>query len=173
MSCYKIIKQSELSNMNLSALIEYLKSLPTKTLKELRYSDVYQPEQSCHGLYFFVSPDHKKLYVGKSSSRCVADRIGANFDSRKSGFLNSLLKKISKIQYGDIESVNLHRTYQTILDWEITVLFVESNITNELTRLLSVVEGMLIFYFQQNDLCINTTNRRANINVNATFGTLL
>ena len=172
MCCCKTITQQELSNKNLLELLDFLKSIPAKTLKELRFSDLYQPWNSCNGIYFISSPDCKQIYMGKASRRCVADRIGAYFDSRENGFLNSFLKHIAKSKNLTLSSANLHDCYKDVLDWRLSVMFVETD-NEEAVALINMIERMLIFHLRNYEICINHTNRRRDIDRHTPFKTLL
>ena len=174
MCCCKKITQEEFANMNLLDLVEYLKKLPTKTLKDLRFSDLYQPENSCNGIYFITSPDHSKFYIGKASSRSVAERISPYFDSRRDAFFNSFLRNRLRDKSLEISSENLHLCYLESLDWQISVLFIERN-DETFKTLISFVESLLIYHFNRkyNNRCINGTNRRRDIDINSKFITQL
>lgn len=149
------ISQTELGLLTPSQLVEKFKTISTTTIKELRYSDLYQPKNSCHGIYFVASPEGK-YYFGKATKRCIADRIGAHFDSREKGFLNTLLKKIAQ---SDNER-DLHQCYNNIQDWHFGVVFVEGEEAESLYKLIELVERVLIFTYRQTDKCFNGCNRQ-------------
>ena len=150
-----IISQTELRQLTTAQLVEKIKTISTTTIKELRYSDLYQPQNSCHGIYFVASPEGK-YYFGKAAKRCIADRIGAHFDSRKDGFLNSLLKNIAQSDNAEA----LHQCYNNIQDWHFGVLFVEGKEDEPLYKLIELAERVLIFTYRQADKCFNGCNRR-------------
>lgn len=158
--CSSIISKEDFGNLTYEKLVEKINEIPTTTIKELRYSDLYQPRNSCHGIYIIKSPDNK-YYFGKATGRSVAERIGGHIDSRKSSYMNSLLKNVAGKQnnYDD-----LHQTYSKVLGWEFSVLFVEGNSVEdkdvELIQLITVAEQMLIYHFKNNNQCLNGCNRK-------------
>lgn len=155
MKCGRIIRKIDFGDLTYEMLVEQLHKIPKITLKELRYSDLYQPRNSCHGIYIIKSPDCK-YYFGKATGRCIADRIGAHFDSRIDSFLNALLVKQAEEKTDEA----LHRAYESMLDWEFSVLFVEGEEDEELSTLISLAERMLIYYHNKNHQSLNSCKRK-------------
>lgn len=156
MRCCSIISQGEFEKLDLVKLIEKINEIPTISVKELRFSDLYQPRKSCHGIYIFKSPEGTH-YFGKATGRCITDRIGAHFDSRSGGFLNSLLGKLACENTDEA----LHNAYIQILDWEFSVLFVEGEESEYLKKIIGVAERMLIYDFQHRGKCFNRCNQNS------------
>lgn len=155
MRCCSIISLGAFEKLNLVQLIEKINDIPTISIKELRYSDLYQPRKSCHGIYIIKSPEGK-YYFGKATGRSMVDRIGGHFDSRTGSFLNSLLCKLA---YENTDEA-LHNAYIQILDWEFSVLFIEDEESEYLKKIIGVAERMLIYDFYQKDLCLNGRGRK-------------
>lgn len=155
MKCSDIITQEELENLNLVQLIERINTIPKTTIKELRFSDLYQPRNSCHGIYFIKSPQNI-IYIGTATKRCIADRIGGHFDSRKGSFLNSFLKKVAEEETDEA----MHCAFMNVLDWEFSVLFTEGNETQSLTKLTHFAEQLLIYYYTKHKQCLNGCRRK-------------
>ena len=174
--CYKIIKESDLSEMSLIEIEDLVKSIPTKLLGDLKYYDLYQPEYSCKGLYFIESPDGLELYIGKASSRCVGDRISAHLDSRVPSMLNSLPKKVFRHNNQSAEITNeiLHDVLDAMRNWKVSVLLVESNNSCSLKSLINKVESLLILDLQPpKGNCINSTKRTKVVRTDVPIKTIL
>ena len=155
MKCCSIISKEDFGNLTYDKLVEKIYEIPTTTIRELRYSDLYQRRNSCHGIYVIKSPENK-YYFGKATGRSMVDRIGGHFDSREGSFLNSLLGKLACENTDDA----LHNAYIQILDWEFSVLFVEGKESEYLKKIIGVAERMLIYDFYHNGMCLNGCNRK-------------
>ena len=175
--CYTVILENDLASKTLDDVKRLIASIPRKKLKDLRYYDLYQPGDSCLGLYFIESPDRKMLYIGKATSRTVCERVAAHFDSRAAAILNSLPKKVFQKTYGPIDpsDVDLHNIISGLKDWTIAVLFVEVNNEIRTQKLISKTESMLIFDLQpcNGGNCINGTNRKNPISTTTLIGQLI
>ena len=174
---YTVILENDLATKTLDDVKRLIASIPRKKLKDLRYYDLYQPGDSCLGLYFIESPDRKMLYIGKATSRTVCERVAAHFDSRAAAILNSLPKKVFQKTYGPIDpsDVDLHNIISGLKDWTIAVLFVEVNNEIRTQKLISKTESMLIFDLQpcNGGNCINGTNRKNPISTTTLIGQLI
>lgn len=155
MKCHSTINKKDFGNLTYKMLVEEINQIPRTTIKELRYSDLYQPRNSCHGIYIIKSPECK-CYFGKATGRCIADRIGAHFDSRTGSFLNALLEKLADTNTDEA----LQEAYERILDWEVAVLFVEGEEDDILSKLIGLAERMLIYYHNKEHLCFNSCKRQ-------------
>ena len=62
-------------------------------VKDLKYSDLWADYTCCNGLYLFFDTSRPAwMYVGKTTSRAIVDRVGAHQDLRVTGFLNCLVR---------------------------------------------------------------------------------
>lgn len=155
MEC-RVINKEEFRDLTLEGLIKTINELPKTSLQDLRYSDLYQPIDRCHGIYIIKSPQDK-YYFGKATKRCVADRIGAHFDSREGSYLNSFLKTVACSGC----SKSLHQIYEAAVSWEFSVLFVEGNEGDtELAKLIELAERMLIIHYRKQQKCFNGCRRK-------------
>lgn len=178
--CYTVILENDLSLKTLDDVKQLMPSIPRKKLSDLRYYDLYQPEDRCLGLYFIESPDKKMLYIGKATSRTACDRLGAHFDCRVAAILNSLPKKVFQKLYGQANKQteptddDLHKIINGLKDWTIAVLFVEAGDVTRTEKLISKTESMLIFDLQpcNGGNCINGTNRKNPISTTTPIGQL-
>ena len=172
--CHRVIDECTLAQSTLDQIKQLISSIPRKKLKDLRYYDLYQPKESCLGLYFIESPAGDMLYIGKATSRTICERVGAHFDSRADSILNSLPKKVfSKYNSGDPSSEGLHGVIQGFGNWTIAVLFVKVSNLDKAKYLISKTESLLIFDLQPpKGNCINGTNRKCPISTNVPIGQL-
>ena len=174
--CYTVILENDLSLKTLDDVKQLMASIPRKKLSDLRYYDLYRPEDRCLGLYFIESPDKKMLYIGKATSRTVCDRLGAHFDCRVAAILKSLSKKIFQNENGQMTPTDddLHKIISGLKDWTIAVLFVKANNVAYTQKLISKIESMLIFDLQpyNGGNCINGTNRKNPISTTTPIGQL-
>ena len=173
--CYTVIGQSQLENSTLLDIEQLIKTIPAKRLGDVRYSDLYQPANSCIGLYFLASLDGKQLYIGKSTSRCIAERIAAHIDGRANAYLNSFSKTVLIRQGKGVTNHNINNIVPNLFDWNLSVLFVEWQNESYAKHLISKIDGMLIFDLQPQNggNCINGTNRKKTINVNTPIKNLI
>ena len=64
---------------------------------ELFVNQLISPDPNLnHGIYVFKS-QKGEVYVGKCTSRSFVERIAAHFDNRDNAWMNTILKKISKV----------------------------------------------------------------------------
>ena len=173
--CHIVVAQSQLENSTLLDMKQLIKTIPTKRLGDVRYSDLYQPANNCIGLYFLASPDGKQLYIGKSTSRCIAERIAAHIDGRANAYLNSFSKNVLIRQGKDITNHNINNILPNLFDWNLSVLFVAWQNESCAKQLISKIEGMLIFDLQPQNggNCIHGTNRKKPISVNTPIKNLI
>ena len=176
--CYDVIKQSDLANKTLVDIELLIKTIPQKPLSNLRYSDIFRPANSCIGLYFIESPDGSMLYIGKSCSRSIAERIGSHFDCRSNSVLNSLVRAYCKKRVpgvnGHFTDNDLYEAFAKLQDWKFSALFVEWADEDYAKQLISKVESLLIYDLQPlRGNCINGTRRIHNINVNTHIKSLI
>lgn len=155
MKCSSIISKENFGNLTYEMLVKTINEIPKTTIRELRYSDLYQPRNSCHGIYIIKSPENK-YYFGKATGRCIADRIGGHIDSRNDSFMNSFLKTVAGENFSDED---LHQTFIKTLDWELSVLFVEGQGEYK-DKLIGLAEQLLIYHFKINNQCFNGCNRK-------------
>ena len=176
--CYNVIKQSDLANKTLVDIELLIKTIPQKPLSDLRYSDIFCPANSCIGLYFIESPDGSMLYIGKSCSRSIAERIGSHFDCRSNSVLNSLVRAYCKKRFpgvnGHFTDNDLYEAFAELQDWKFSALFVEWTNEDYAKQLISKVESLLIYDLQPlRGNGINGTRRIHNINVNTHIKSLI
>lgn len=172
--CYTTITESNLSNKTIRDLEQLIGTIPTKKLGDVCYSDLYQPEKLCIGLYFITSPDGTQLYIGKSTSCCIVERIAAHIDGRQDAYLNSFPKRVLTTQGKSITSSNINSIMPNILDWNLSVLFVEWQNLSYAQHLIHKAESLLIFDLQpQKGNCINGTNRNKPINIDTPIKNLI
>src|ERR1700690_3283156 len=85
---------SKIQGQPLGSLIQPLsgvaKIVQSVTIKEL----VAENPRSSTGLYFFFE-DSDSMYVGRSSSRAIIERIPSHFDIRPGCFFGTLLSKLA------------------------------------------------------------------------------
>lgn len=146
--------------MKIPQLLKLVKSTPHTPLNDVKYSDLYQPVDSCHGIYFMVAPDESVYYIGKASKRCLADRMGAHFDSRKDSYMNSFLKAILAKQEVKASDKKLNECYQQAKNWHFGVLFVKGEECEQLYKLIELAERILIYYLLKEQRCLNGCNRK-------------
>lgn len=172
--CYITISELDLSNRSIWDLEQLIPTIPTKRLGDVRYSDLYKPANSCIGLYFLTSPDDKQLYIGKSTSRCIVERIAAHIDGRASAYLNSFPKTVLIRQGKVVTDHNIDTIMPNLFDWNLSVLFVEWHNESYAQQLIRKAESLLIFDLQPpKGNCINGTNRKYQININTPIKNLI
>jgi len=86
------------------------------TLQKKRFGDVTLEDLAVHpgsfgGVYAFYGQNNECLYVGKTSSRGLPERIGAHLDPREHAYMNHFLKKLIRANYAE----NLHAALEYAL----------------------------------------------------------
>ena len=172
--CSITITELDLSNRSICDLEQLIPTIPTKRLGAVCYSDLYQPANSCIGLYFLTSPDGKQRYIGKSTSRCIVERIAAHIDGRANAYLNSFPKTVLIRQGNNVTDHNIDSIMSNLFDWNLSVLFVEWQNESDVQQLIRKAESLLIFDLQPpKGNCINGTNRKYQININTPIKNLI
>lgn len=98
-----------------------------KFVKDIKLIDFLESERSLIGVYVFFDLDEKPVYVGKTSSRSILERVAAHYDLRPLGFMNSFLSSLSGNRMSRIlpraSDEDLKRAFRMSLDYKL--LFIE------------------------------------------------
>ena len=78
-------------DLTIEGLVERIKGAEKMAFKDMKLTDLIYDGQSLTGIYVVFNEDDKPIYVGKSSSRAILERIAAHFDLRSIAFMNSYL----------------------------------------------------------------------------------
>jgi hypothetical protein len=141
--------------IEIDKLLDDIQSLEGKKLNQLLLKDFVLKEPiDCnlhHGVYIFKKDD-EVVYVGKASSRPFIERIPAHLDTRGYGWMNTMLKYLSKEDKR--EKGYLEESIYAIDNFELLlVLFKTDDCTKEN---ITKVESYLI----DNTNCLNKKKRK-------------
>lgn len=114
---------------NVGAIDKAIQGLPGIRVDELKLVDLMFCACHCNGVYLFcdpegvlldritkplnsVQPTSDVVYVGKSSSRSLVERIAAHFAPRDWDFMNTLMKRITQVVKGSVTNQTICESYE-------------------------------------------------------------
>ena len=136
----------EIKSDNISELVDKIKLKNKKSIKDLKLIDLIFEKKSMNGVYLIFDKENKNVYIGKTVSRAILERIAAHLDMRENAFMNNFLcgltgkfKGRKTIQPTEKEIFN---AYDSAIEHKI--LFIEVNGKELISRL----ERILISEFK-------------------------
>lgn len=117
-------------------LIEHVRLLPRKCVKDILLVDLLQEYKSRNGVYFFFD-NEEIVYIGKASSRTFLDRIASHFDLRTVAFMANFVKSYVRYKGWELSDQNMQKAFIDIKDLEIGCLELQH-------QDISRIEGKLI-----------------------------
>lgn len=136
-----IIYYNQIKDSTLEELKERIVQNDKKIIREIKIVDFLEQEQSLIGVYLFFDVQNTPVYVGKTGSRAILERIAAHYDLRSVGFMNSFLSSLSgkrmsrKLPRATEE--DLQSAYKISLDYKL--LFIELQSKEQINRLENIL----------------------------------
>ena len=90
----------EIKTLTIQELIDKIIKSKKIVIKDIRLIDLIYDRQSLIGIYVIFNPSGKPVYVGKTGSRAILERIAAHYDLRPNGFMNSFLCALAGMKKG-------------------------------------------------------------------------
>ena len=110
-------------------------------IKDIKLMDLIYERQSLIGIYVFFDPNDKPVYVGKTGSRSILERISAHYDLRPSGFMNTFLCALAGMRKGRKEPQanleDLKIAFDKSLEYKL--VFVEISEKSKITTIESIL----------------------------------
>jgi hypothetical protein len=151
---YNFSEYKEIKGDNFNILLDAITNSSGKKVNQILLSDFILEEPNGyelnHGIYIFKKGT-ENIYIGKASSRPFIERVPAHLDIRRNGWMNNMLKYLSK----DSDPKNyLKESLDVIENYELLlVLFKTEDCT---TDKISEAERFLI----DNTNCLNKKRRK-------------
>lgn len=115
-----ILLYNEIENLTITELFDQVLKKKKIKIKDLKLVDLIFNKESMVGVYIFFDEDNTPIYVGKTGSRAILERLAGHFDLREFGFLNSFLCALSgkrKTRQGpNATSKELSDIYETAIE---------------------------------------------------------
>lgn len=90
----------EIKNLTVKELIDEILSARKMIIRDIKLVDLIYDRQSLIGIYVIFDQNDKPVYVGKTASRSILERISAHFDLRPNGFMNTFLCALAGMKKG-------------------------------------------------------------------------
>ena len=94
MSGYHLLFK-EIYEVSIEDLKTIIQALDKKIIGEIKLIDLIFDNQSMTGIYIIFDNNHKAVYVGKTGSRAILERLAGHFDLRPGAYMNSFLCALS------------------------------------------------------------------------------
>ncbi|RZG44068.1 hypothetical protein [Acinetobacter wuhouensis] len=85
------INFDKLINFSVQDLLNEIDTAPKKVISEIKLIDLIFEKQSMTGVYVIFNKSDQAVYVGKTGSRAILERLAAHFDLRPNAFMNSFI----------------------------------------------------------------------------------
>ncbi len=95
------ISYSEVENLTVTNLVSTVKEKKKKAIKSLLLTDLIFDNKSLIGVYAFFDNKNNAVYVGKTGSRAILERIASHLDLREGAFMNNFLCALAGKNKGD------------------------------------------------------------------------
>ena len=117
------IPYSDIQFKTISQLVELVIDAQKIKLKDLKLGDLLFNKSSLTGIYFFVNENDEIVYVGKSGSRSILERIASHLDFRANGMFNNFIRMVAKKKGLERTDENLRIIFDEIMEHKF--LFIE------------------------------------------------
>ncbi|PAC26937.1 GIY-YIG nuclease family protein [Flectobacillus sp. BAB-3569] len=148
-----ILLYEEIKNLTISELISQIKQAEKIAFKDLKLVDLIHNKRSLIGVYVIFDEQENAVYVGKTGSRSILERIASHFDLRENAFMNTFLRALTgkkkRRNQPQATSEDLMYVYELALEHKLIFMSVkheiigllESILTNELQPRLNSIRG--------------------------------
>lgn len=133
---YKEIETDSLEN-----LIKKITKKKKTPIKDLKLIDLIFEKKSLNGIYIIFNSENIAVYIGKTGSRAILERIAAHFDMRENAFMNNFLCALTGKFKGrkntQATELEIYNTYDLAIEHKILFIEISKNeIINRLERIL-------------------------------------
>jgi len=137
-----------IKNLTINQLIDVIKSCEKKRFEELNLIDLIYEKHSYTGVYVIFDENDIAVYVGKSSSRAILERISSHLDFRTGVPMNTFLRKLVIRANPEIKNIDRHELAKVHdLAFQHKLAFVEIPNWGDSKRLIPIVESALSHSF--------------------------
>ncbi|QIK58825.1 hypothetical protein G7050_02790 [Dysgonomonas sp. HDW5A] len=135
-----ILFYDEIKELSLEELhIEILRTDRIK-VKELKLVDLLHNNRSLLGVYVFFDENNNIVYIGKSSSRAILERLAGHLDPRPLSFFNNLLCTMT----GKPKKLIVHEDMDVVYEKMINFDFLFIQFPDHLRNVIDKVEKYLV-----------------------------
>ncbi|GAK37945.1 GIY-YIG nuclease family protein [Bacteroides graminisolvens] len=117
-----ILLFDEIKDLAVEQLVTKIKESNKIKVKDIRLIDLLHDRRSLLGVYIFFDEKDIPIYVGKSSSRSILERLASHFDTRSNAFFNNFLRKITEKDKLNINDENLKDAYAKAINFNLVFL---------------------------------------------------
>jgi hypothetical protein len=136
------ISFNEIQNLTVKEAVEAIHKKEKKEIKSLRLIDLMFENKSQIGVYIFFDPENNPIYVGKTGSRAILERVAAHLDLRSGAFMNNFLCALAGKNKGDkkikASDEDIHNVYETALNHRFIFIGIpDKPLINRIERVLA------------------------------------
>lgn len=95
-----ILLYDDIKDLTVTELIAEIREANKIAFKDLKLVDLIHEKQSLIGVYVIFDENENAVYVGKTGSRSILERIASHFDLRENAFMNSFLCALTGMRKG-------------------------------------------------------------------------
>jgi hypothetical protein len=130
-----------IQHLTVAELILAIKKADKITFKDLKFVDLIYEKQSLVGVYVIFDEFDNAVYVGKTGSRAILERIAAHFDLREYAFMNSFLCALTGMKKGrkqpQAAKEHLQDVYEIALNHKLVFVSIKNGSISRLESILA------------------------------------
>lgn len=140
---------NEIEKKDLKFLVEKISIIPKLTIGEIKLVDLIIENKSMTGIYI-IFDESAPVYVGKTGSRAILERLAGHFDLRPNAYMNSFLCALAgkrKQRKGACAtSEDILNVYESALKHKL--IFIQIPNEKSDAKIIGKLENILSQYYQ-------------------------
>ena len=153
------IPYNQVQSKTISQLVEMIINSKKIKLKDLKLYDLLFQKSSLTGIYVFANENDEIVYVGKSGSRSILERVASHLDFRANAMFNNFIRMVAKKKGLDRTDENLRLIFDEISEHKF--LFVEFPSWGNEKKIINKLEATLCHEF--NGQILNSLGRKTKL----------
>jgi len=134
----------DIEDLTINQLMNVIINCEKKKIGELKLIDLIYEKQSYTGVYIIFDENDIPVYVGKSSSRAILERMAAHLDFRTGVPMNTFLRKLVLHSNPEIKNIDRHELAKVYdLAFQHKLVFIEIPNWGENKNLIAIIESAL------------------------------
>ena len=131
----------EVMNLSVCSLVKLIAKKKKKALSDLKLIDLIFDKKSLIGVYILFDNNDNPIYVGKTGSRAILERIASHLDLREDAFMNNFLCALTGKKKGKKNETATEKEILNVYDFAINckILFIqipEKKLINRVEKVL-------------------------------------